>query len=847
MRGIQKQAFRTIVLVMILALGLGLAGWYGLHRTEATITDFEALNLPEMSTALNLSEGVAQLAALAPYVAGSAKPFQLQAERQRLETRFSDLKTVAASLKNTVFKQDLEARLTVFRKSLAELIEHIETELFLREDLLAAQFALAEMKRGGRLTSATQADLSFDVVSALGFLVDPSSQPTEFQRQLAGDLLARLSVEGQDPVLYQRIDTLLAKIFATRSQERAIDERKTYLLASLRAQSEQLAEQVNRFTADLQAEVVKQRQRVQATVFNAYVLMLVLAILLALGMLHHYRFNSRMTRDLAVVTEDMLRLAEAGDTNTRHIGVQREDEIGEIARAYTVFRDYALKIKEYSGRLARQKVLLETVFNQINDGLSVFSSAGKLVSWNKRFLQIFNLTEAEVYAGRDLGELQALMQRDPHEHRTLANDPVDLETMNLLRRDQPQTFERRYDTGKVVEFRSQPMPDGGFVTLYGDLTRRKAVEAQLHQAQKMELLGQLTGGVAHDFNNLLAAVLTNLQLLSATEGLSPKQQRYTLRSISVTEKGVTLIQRLLAFSRKQRLFPEAVRANDLITGMLDLIEYSMAPGIAISSDLQATAAVFVDPSQLENAILNLALNSSAAMPDGGRLRFVTRPCTLPESQQEGVSISVEDSGVGIPRQMRQRVLEPFFTTKPAGQGSGMGLSMVYGFVKQSGGELQIESGHNWGTRITLRLPLAEAGAVGQARKTDPFVEAVVIPAGKKILLVEDNPEVRQAICEQIESFGYATAVAADARVALELLSEDEGAYGLVLTDISLGGVMSGVALKHQLGKQRPDLAVILTSGLPRENLEQHYGLAPETEFLAKPISPTTLKRLLGIA
>lgn len=214
---------------------------------------------------------------------------------------------------------------------------------------------------------------------------------------------------------------------------------------------------------------------------------------------------------------------------------------------------------------------------------------------------------------------------------------------------------------------------------------------------------------------------------------------------------------------------------------------------------------------------------------------------------EGVSISVEDSGVGIPMEMRQRVLEPFFTTKPAGQGSGMGLSMVYGFVKQSGGELQIESGHNWGTRITLRLPLAGPGAVGKARKKDPFVEAVVIPAGKKILLVEDNPEVRQAICEQIESFGYPTAVAVDARGALELLSKDEGAYGLVLTDISLGGIMSGVALKHQLEQQWPDIAVILTSGLPRENLELHYGLAPETDFLAKPISPTTLKRLLGIA
>ena len=219
----------------------------------------------------------------------------------------------------------------------------------------------------------------------------------------------------------------------------------------------------------------------------------------------------------------------------------------------------------------------------------------------------------------------------------------------------------------------------------------------------MEVLGQLTGGVAHDFNNMLAALLTNLQLLDTAPELSAKQQRYLRRSIRVAEKGVTLIERLLAFSRKQLLHPESLDINDLIMGMLDLVEYSMAPGIDIQTNLRADAPVFVDPSQLENAILNLAVNSSAAMPHGGRLVFETRKQARPGSLKTWVALIVEDTGVGIPPKMQERVLEPFFTTKPAGQGSGMGLSMVYGFVNQSRGQMHLKSTPGRGTRPTARI------------------------------------------------------------------------------------------------------------------------------------------------
>jgi signal transduction histidine kinase len=845
MCGLQKQAFQTIFSVAVLSMGLGLASWYGLHQTEKTVAEFEAVNLPEMSTALNLSEGVAQLAAQAPYISGSAKPFQLQTERSQLESRFTDLKRIAENLKNKTFKRNLESRLSKFRKSLSELIQRIEEELFFREDLMVARFELADLRRRDFSSVPAQTLSTIDFFTLLGSFIEPSDSGLNIQRRLLDDAIAQLTAGQKSSDFIKAVKQVAERIIKTREHEQAIEQRKAYLLASLRAQSEQLADQVKIFTQQLQQDVVVQRQRVQSTVLNAYVWMMGIAGLLIWGMLHHYRLNYQMTRDLSVVTHDMLRLAEKGDTNTHHIGIQREDEIGELARAFTIFRDYAIQIKAFSDRLAQQKVLLETVFNQINDGLSVFSNEAKLVSWNKRFLKIFNFSTDQVYVGRSLSDLQAEIRKEPHEIRSIDNSLVDIDSINVLRYNRPLIFEYLYHDGKVIEFRSQPMPNGGFVTLYTDLTERRAFERQLHQAGKMEVLGQLTGGVAHDFNNILAALLTNLQLLEATPDLSAKQLRYLQRSIRVAEKGVALIERLLVFSRKQLLHPESLDINDLITGMLDLVEYSMAPGIAIETDLRADAPIFVDPSQLENAILNLAVNSSAAMPNGGRLVIKTRKQTRPDSPKTWITLSVEDTGAGIPRKMQERVLEPFFTTKPAGQGSGMGLSMVYGFVTQSGGELILESTPGLGTRICLFFPVEKPCNIVEKKKTYPPIEPVFISKHKTVLLVEDNASVREAMVEQLASFGYAVRSAPDAETALEDLKKRASDTALVITDISLSGPLSGVDLKQMLMENHPQIRVVLTSGLPRDNLVRHYGLQPDDEVIPKPIPHSTLCQLLN--
>ncbi|MFC6672887.1 PAS-domain containing protein [Marinobacterium aestuariivivens] len=550
-----------------------------------------------------------------------------------------------------------------------------------------------------------------------------------------------------------------------------------------------------------------------------------------------------MTRNLKAVTRLMTRLA-SGVTEQATPAVQRRDEIGSLARAFNVFRENSQQLQTTTENLQKQQRLLQTVFDNINDGLSVFDRDQRLIAWNPRYLSIFDLPPSRLRAGLPLDRVQTLMADVPHSNRTLDNRPLDMAETNLQRPAQPIRFERYYQDGRVIEFRSQPMPDGGFVTLYSDLTDRKAIESQLRQAQKMEVLGQLTGGIAHDFNNLLAAAIGNLQLLEQQPGLSDKAGRYTHRALAAAERGAGLVQRLLAFSRKQQLHPEPQQLNALVEGMLDLIEYSVGPQIAIGTRLEAQSdQVYIDPGQLENALLNLALNSSAAMPDGGRLGFESRN----EPDEEGrlrVVIEVNDTGSGIPEELLERVFDPFFTTKEVGQGSGLGLSMVYGFVKQSGGDIAIDSQPGQGTRVSISLPHYD-GPQPDARRPEPG-SRLILGQGEPVLVVEDDPLVLEAIEEMLAELGYEPLSCRNAEEALALLETGEQPE-LVLSDINLGTGQTGIQLKQQLQQRWPALPCLLASGLPRDQLRERFSLPDDSPFIAKPYRLATLAQAIAAA
>ena len=339
-----------------------------------------------------------------------------------------------------------------------------------------------------------------------------------------------------------------------------------------------------------------------------------------------------------------------------------------------------------------------------------------------------------------------------------------------------------------------------------DNTERRGLEEQLSHARKMEAVGQLTGGVAHDFNNLLTVVLGNIELIKRRTGDQHELSRQIEAVRLAAEKGGALTRQLLAFSRRQRLNPLTVDLNVLIADFAPLMR--QAVGEAVSIDLRLAAEplpAHLDPAQFESALLNLAVNARDAMEGGGLLSISTK--TLGGDEPK-ILVVVRDTGQGMDSDVASRIFEPFFTTKEIGKGSGLGLSQVYGFVRQSGGEVSVSSAPGQGAAFEIHLPLSKA-AVSERGASDETVEAG--RGAERVLVVEDDPAVLAMAVETLEGLGYQVTTADTAASAMKRLKTRK-AFDMLFSDVVMPGGVSGVELAHAAVKERPGLKVLLTSG-----------------------------------
>jgi PAS domain S-box-containing protein len=395
------------------------------------------------------------------------------------------------------------------------------------------------------------------------------------------------------------------------------------------------------------------------------------------------------------------------------------------------------------------------------------------------------------------------------------------------------------DTGDVTQFRGTTQ----------DITEQKRAEEQLRQAQKMDAVGQLTGGVAHDFNNLLAIILGNLELVEDNVVCDDDCRNHIEMAIKATERGAGLTQRLLAFSRKQALRPVPVDAKNLIQGMQDLLRRSL--GETIEIEIVAEAGLWtteIDPGQLEGALLNLAINARDAMPDGGKLTIEASNARLADEYAAAQSdvepgqyvlISIGDTGTGMTPEVREQVFDPFFTTKETGKGTGLGLSMVHGFVKQSGGHIVIDSEIGEGTTFKLYLPRynGKKAAVERHKQAAESVSGT----GEVILVVEDDADLRTMIIDMLQSLGYGVLKSGTATSALETL-EKNSQVNLLLTDMVLPGGMSGRALADWAREKDSNLPVLYMSGYTENAIIHHGRLDEGVQLLEKPFRKADLAR-----
>ncbi len=537
-----------------------------------------------------------------------------------------------------------------------------------------------------------------------------------------------------------------------------------------------------------------------------------------------------------------------GTTFPVDLSVGRAEHLGESIFV-GIFRDLTERKRaeqELRETAARMKALVDTAV----DGIIMIDAQGRVQMFNPACERLFGYQAGEVI-GQNVKMLMPSPYREEHDRylesflRTGERKIIGIGREVSGQRKDGTTFPMDLSVGEAKLER-----ESIFVAIIHDLTERKQTEAQLIQAQKMETVGQLSGGIAHDFNNLLTVVIGGAEHLSEMLKARPDMQALAVAIVQAGERGAELTQRLLAFSRRQTLQPAEIDCNGLVRGIEKLLRRMLPEAISVRTTTEGALWTFADPGQLENALLNLAINARDAMPDGGTLTISTGHSPLDEQYRhlhpevnpgDYAMIAVTDDGTGMPKEVLDRVFEPFFTTKGVGKGSGLGLSMVYGFVKQSNGHVSIYSEPGLGTTVRIYLPAT--AAVGERAPGEGQPEEPAASGSETVLIAEDDPFVRSFGVASLKSLGYRVIEATDGREALEALNS--GAHiDILFTDIVMPGGMNGWELAEEARRARPGLKVLLTSGYALETLAERGRLPKGALILHKPYRKIELAKRL---
>jgi signal transduction histidine kinase/ActR/RegA family two-component response regulator len=505
--------------------------------------------------------------------------------------------------------------------------------------------------------------------------------------------------------------------------------------------------------------------------------------------------------------------------------------------------------------LLESRQALSATLEHMSQGIAMIRADGSIPVLNQRAIDLLELPPG-LMAGRPTYKQVVEWQTANRKFGEPKTWDAAFERV-IRRKDKPYgdyTYERTRPDGLVLEVRTQGLPDGGFVRTFTDITERRhnemalvAAQARAAHAERMQALGQLAGGIAHDFNNILQAVQGGATLIDKRAADADSVQRFARMVLDATERGTSITRRLLAFARRGELRAEPVEPAELLWGLRDVLSHTLGGAIAVNilaePDLPPLLA---DKGQLETALVNLATNARDAMPDGGKLTFGATVDTLGEDANQVaelapgqyVRLSIDDTGTGIDQPTLARVLEPFFSTKPPGQGTGLGLSMAKGFVEQSGGRLTIDSSPGRGTTVHLWLPAATRLEVSPER-SEPATVAQD-DTGTRVLLVDDEAMVRETLAECLEEAGYTVLAAADGAEALDLL-RSSAAVDILVTDLSMPGI-DGLAVIRQAQRERLGLPAVLLTGYAGYGAQLAIGGSVDGAFslMRKPVTAAQL-------
>lgn len=803
-RSIQRRLVLAMGGLVAVSLLAGLVGWIGLYRSETQLVDMQARSLQDLRHVLDLAERSARLAARAPALTQAEDTARFSRAAEDLQAELQALNAIARTLPSSLATKAMPTDVpSVVRllDRLDSIVQHLmpvaERRLQARRELRRLRLMAAEMDDAGAASLVLQAIASSDPdrITAL-----------------------RAQFGARQPDLEPAFSLRLQEIYAGW-------QTSVYLSAIDRA-AERLTETVRDLAQTVQDAALRQGEDMAGVLQRGRTALLAGAGVLLLGALLISVTPMRdMVSNLTSTTRAMQRLA-SGDIEAEAPGDGRADEIGDLARAFGIFKAQAADREELTRRLEQNTRWMAGIVENLQGGVALFEADAGAVAWNVKLLELGHLAPDVMVPGISLPTLLRLILATGAEARALDYAPLDLsegwpEGLSVLELRRPE--------GAVLEARLSRIPGEGSLLSIVDLTDRKIIERRLRQAQKMEAIGQLTGGIAHDFNNLLAAISSNLQLIEDTADPGSPIAGRALRALDAVESGSAMVQRLLAFARRQPLAPQSIDLNRLIADLSELLEGGLGHEMRLDAELErALPPVQVDPGQMEQALLNLIFNARDALDKRGRITITTRSLS-----SRWIQVAVSDDGPGMSAEILSPAFEPFFTTKPFGSGSGLGLATVYGFVQQSGGQIRLDSAPGAGTRVILDLPVAE-GRMSEPPALPASKPAALRPAC--ILLVEDDPRVLEATAELLSRLGMTVETALTAKDALQLLHAKE--VDLLLTDIVLKDGMSGLELAEQARTLHPNLPVLFCSGFADAHVPEGAPL------LHKPFRYDELRRQL---
>lgn len=813
----------AIAVLFGLILLVSLIGFLVLNRTELWMNVLHKDTLAEVSEALDLSRESADLATSAPFLYALFPPFQLEQEKAKVLANLDRIETLSAD--------DPALDLPVARLRFA--IDDLTTALAPQTERQAALDAIdRDMERLNQRVRRFTGDRALPLAerevwsglqqltaSAIGAgranaLIELGEAHRRYTKQRAALLAQLLPIHGATFTEIEQTAQRGESLFVLKHRDLAARLDAENALFRIRQEARRVSTFAGAKVAQAENRLSQARAETSSNLAiakNAFLALTAASLLVAItSSLYVSRY---VAGNLQRIAEAMRRLAAGNHRTDPPQGPNSEDEIGQLYAAFHVFRESARKLERRTRQIGHQNALFSRVFRNIKDGAAIASSKGWIEAENDNLRQLLRLPPAQ---GAAHARVPDLIAASGFARRTSASEHGGFE-------------EYADPSGNVLELRRSPLPNGEEVWLLSETTERKRVEQRLEEIRRVEALGKVSGEVAHDFGNILSSISGNLHLLETAN--AEKAQHLHTRLRSALDLGISLTERLLAFARKQHLEPQVTDIGVLIEGMADLLEIAVPNSVSMEFEIPPDPVLArVDPGQLESAVLNLCVNAGQAIGETGHIRVCV-------TDDDGAQLSIHDDGCGMSPEVLRHATEPFYSNRNDGSGTGLGLSMVDGFVHQSGGQLSLSSHTEppqQGTIVTLKFPAL----------TEENNQSNEMLTPGTALVIDDDPSYLTSASEALERLGYIVVRAgrfSDGTAQLHRLPR----LDLVLSDLNLDNGASGWDILHLAHRLFPKCRLALMSTRETYRVPQELEAAARPAKLQKPFTDAMMRKLVA--